>query len=57
MYYSTHYESPFGDIVIASDENNIIGLWIDNQKYIDNTMPKNMQKKIIIQLSNNVKNG
>lgn len=40
MYYGTHYDSPIGDIFLASDEKNIIGLWIQEQKYIDRTMPK-----------------
>lgn len=42
MYYSTNYKSPMGDILIASNEDSIIGLWIDEQKYIDNTMPKDL---------------
>lgn len=42
MYYSTKYKSPIGDILIASDEYNIIGLWIGKQKYIGNTMPKDI---------------
>ena len=42
MYYKTHYQSPLGDMLIASDEDNIIGLWIADQKYIDKTMPKDM---------------
>ena len=42
MYYKTHYQSPLGDMLIASDEDNIIGLWIADQKYIDTTMPKDM---------------
>ncbi|TJX13457.1 methylated-DNA--[protein]-cysteine S-methyltransferase [Tissierella creatinini] len=42
MYYSTHYKSPVGDILLASDENNLIGLWIGDQKYIGNTMPKDI---------------
>lgn len=45
MYYSTHYNSPLGDILLASDENSIIGLWIGEQKYIENTMPENMTEK------------
>lgn len=40
MYYSTHYNSPLGDLLLASDENSIIGLWIGQQKYIEKTMPK-----------------
>ena len=45
MYYLTNYKSPLGDIVLGSDENKIIGLWIGEQKYIGRTMPKNMVKK------------
>lgn len=45
MYYSTHYKSPVGDILLASDEKNIIGLWIGEQKYIGNTMPKDLIEK------------
>lgn len=40
MYYGTHYHSPLGDIFLACDEKNIIGLWIEEQKYIGNTMPE-----------------
>lgn len=42
MYYSAHYKSPVGDILLASDESNIIGLWIGEQKYIGRTMPKDI---------------
>lgn len=42
MYYSTNYKSPLGDILLASNEKSIIGLWIGEQKYIDKTMPKDM---------------
>lgn len=35
MYYATKYESPLGEIMIASDEENIIGLWIEGQKYFE----------------------
>lgn len=40
MYYGTHYDAPVGDIFLACDEENMIGLWIGEQKYIDKTMPK-----------------
>lgn len=42
MYYGTHYASPLGDMFLASDEENIIGLWFEGQKYIENTMPKDI---------------
>ncbi len=45
MYYSTNYKSPVGEILLASDEVNIIGLWIGEQKYIGNTMPKDIIEK------------
>lgn len=45
MYYSTHYKSPVGEILLVSDEKNIIGLWIDEQKYTENTMPKDIIEK------------
>ena len=27
MYYKTYYNSPIGELLIVSDETNIIGLW------------------------------
>ncbi|HIU76810.1 MAG TPA: methylated-DNA--[protein]-cysteine S-methyltransferase [Candidatus Pelethocola excrementipullorum] len=33
MYYSTHYPSPLGSLMLASDGDNLIGLWIEGQKY------------------------
>lgn len=45
MYYGTHYKSPVGDIFIASDDKSLIGLWIEEQKYIGNTMPKDITER------------
>lgn len=39
MYYGTNYDSPLGNIIIASDESHIVGVWFENQKHIDKTMP------------------
>lgn len=33
MYYSTVYSSPVGRITLASDGENLTGLWIEGQKY------------------------
>ena len=33
MLYIAHYESPLGPITLASDEEALIGLWFDGQKY------------------------
>ncbi len=37
MIYTTHYKSFLGDILLASKDNNLIGLWINGQKgYLQN---------------------
>ncbi len=33
MIYITNYSSKLGDILLASDGENLIGLWFKNQKY------------------------
>lgn len=33
MYYKTIYESPIGLLTLASDGKNLIGLWVEGQKY------------------------
>lgn len=33
MIYGAHYISPIGDILLASKDNKLIGLWIKGQKY------------------------
>ena len=38
MYYSTTCSSPVGMLTLASDGNNLTGLWIEGQKYHGNTM-------------------
>lgn len=42
LYYGAHYKSPIGDILLASDKDNIIGLWFPEQKYINKTMPEDI---------------
>lgn len=42
MYYSTSYSSPLGAITIASDGENLIGLWIESQKYFGDTVSEDM---------------
>jgi methylated-DNA-[protein]-cysteine S-methyltransferase len=38
MFYSTNYASPLGIITLASDGKNIVGLWLDGQKYFAATI-------------------
>ena len=45
LYYSTKYESPAGIYTAVSDGKNLVGLWLEGQKYfcagIDNTLENN----------------
>jgi methylated-DNA-[protein]-cysteine S-methyltransferase len=38
MIYSTTYRSPVGVLTLASDGENLIGLWIEGQKYHGDTL-------------------
>lgn len=53
MIYITHYASPLGDILLASKEDKLIGLWIEGQKhYLGNLkeeLVENNQEPILIQ--------
>lgn len=42
MYYGTHYKSPAGDILLVGDENHIISLSFEGQKYSESTVPGNV---------------
>lgn len=52
MIYITHYKSPIGNILLASKDNKLIGLWIDGQKnYLENLKEKieeNTKEEILI---------
>ena len=43
MQYITNYDSPLGNITIASDGENIIGLWFDSQKPSDEVLAANYE--------------
>jgi methylated-DNA-[protein]-cysteine S-methyltransferase len=45
MYYSTHYSSPIGPLMLASDDKNIVGLWMERQKYFGDTLPEEPTEK------------
>lgn len=42
MYY-THYQSPIGLLTIASNGQQITGLWMEGQKYFRSTLPESAQ--------------
>ncbi len=44
MLYQTQYNSPIGKILLVSNEQYLIGLWIEGQKYFANTI-KNQEIK------------
>ena len=51
MIYTTHYKSPVGDILLASKNNKLIGLWIEGQKYYLSNLKdeiKEEEKEILI---------
>jgi methylated-DNA-[protein]-cysteine S-methyltransferase len=45
MYYSTTYPSPIGTLTLACDGDNLVGLWIEGQKYHGDTIPEEMTTK------------
>ncbi|MDU2065493.1 MAG: methylated-DNA--[protein]-cysteine S-methyltransferase [Sporomusaceae bacterium] len=42
MYYSTNYLSPIGKLTLACDTNNLVGLWLEGQKYYGGAIAKTM---------------
>ncbi|MCD7948149.1 MAG: methylated-DNA--[protein]-cysteine S-methyltransferase [Oscillospiraceae bacterium] len=45
MFYATTYPSPVGLITLACDGDNLVGLWMEGQKYFGNTIPEAMREK------------
>ncbi len=45
MLYKTYYNSPLGNILLVSNENSLIGLWIKNQKYYLDKIQEEMIEK------------
>ena len=39
MVYVQHYDSPLGDLLLASDETALIGLWIEGGRFFAETLP------------------
>jgi methylated-DNA-[protein]-cysteine S-methyltransferase len=42
MLYSSRYDSPIGKLLLASKENNLIGLWFEGQKYFGASFHESM---------------
>lgn len=45
MQYTSHYESPLGGILLASDDKGLIGLWFDGEKYYCDNLDKDYVEK------------
>lgn len=55
MYYSTTYDSPICPITLASDGNNLVGLWMKEQKYFGEVIPTEMITKDDLEIFNKTK--
>ena len=45
MIYTSAYTSPIGDILLASQNNKLIGLWFKGQKYYMNYLKEEIEEK------------
>ena len=45
MVYTTEYLSPLGTITLACDEEAIIGLWFNGQRYFGNILPRQTERQ------------
>ena len=45
MVYTKHYMSPLGGIILAADDEGLIWLWFDGQKYFGTNLPKEYEEK------------
>ena len=43
--YKTYYDSPIGKLLLVSDDTNLMGLWIENQKYYLGNLKENLIEK------------
>lgn len=45
MFYTTMYASPLGEITLAGDGDNLVGLWMNKQKYFAATLQGRIEEK------------
>ncbi len=50
--YSTTYPSPVGLLTLAADDENLLGLWMEGQKYFGDTVSEAMLEKPNLPLFN-----
>ncbi len=56
MIYKTRYSSPLGKITICSDGTNLIGLWLENQKYFASIIQEEMIENNTLEIFKKTKN-
>jgi len=56
MYYKTTYTTPIGVATLASDGDNIIGLWLEGQKYFGGSIANEITDKCDLPAFNAAKN-
>lgn len=45
MIYTSQYSSPLGKMTLACDDQAIVGLWFNGQKYFGNILPAETEEK------------
>lgn len=55
MLYKTNYKSPIGNLTIVSDEKNLVGVWIEGQKYFANTLSSQPLENSHLEILNKTK--
>ena len=47
MFFNDYYNSPIGNITMASDGESLCGLWFDGQKYFASTVKGETEDKTL----------
>ena len=55
MLYKTYYKSQIGNLILVSDGDNLVGLYIENQKYYLNGIKQELTSKDNLQVFENTK--
>ena len=55
MFYIAHYASPVGRLVLASEGETLVGLWLEGQKYFQSTLSGELCNKEDMQIFNVVR--
>ena len=56
MIYKTSYQSPIGNILLASDGKSLVGLWIEKQKYFASSVSTEMVNNPDLKVFQDTKN-